>query len=331
MRIDWRFGKKKKEEADAHSDVDIEQPADTGLATDAEPAETPSIDTVIDTSNTSDDVPGIFTPEPSNPSTLVVRSGSASNKGMHARNEDCVKDGWWCSCFVVSDGIGGAPDGDYMSRVACGAVVESYEESHDIERAFSFGNVAAITVSKWIDSPDCGATLLVAGLEGDDLTCAWCGDSVAYRLRDGGMLLLTEPERKAGTNVLESAIGYTPDQEPQIAKSKVLPADRFLLCTDGVWSVFAKEDRLPELAQLISCGDNAPLIASRICDEARKTGTDDASAIVIIIADDTADDEADKTAPIAAPIEHTPPPTVAAPDIHATMAAILDKTEAADV
>ena len=190
MRIDWRFGKKKKEEADAHSNVDIEQPADAGLA---EPAEPPSIDTVIDTSNTSDDVPGIFTPEPSNPSTLVVRSGSASNKGMHARNEDCVKDGWWCSCFVVSDGIGGAPDGDYMSRVACGAVVESYEESHDIERAFSFGNVAAITVSKWIDSPDCGATLLVAGLEGDDLTCAWCGDSVAYRLRDGEMLLLTEP------------------------------------------------------------------------------------------------------------------------------------------
>ena len=50
--------------------------------------------------------------------SYTMRSGAASEQGTHSRNDDCARAGWWCDCFVVSDGIGGAPDGDYMSRVS---------------------------------------------------------------------------------------------------------------------------------------------------------------------------------------------------------------------
>jgi serine/threonine protein phosphatase PrpC len=240
--------------------------------------------------------------------SYTMRSGAASEQGTHSRNDDCARAGWWCDCFVVSDGIGGAPDGDYMSRVSCGAVLDSYETEPDILKAFDAGNMAALLVSKWIDNPDCGATLLVAAPENGRMEFAWCGDSVAYRLRDGAMTLLTPADRAGDTNMLVSAIGYDTDLEPLTASSDIKVGDRFLLCTDGVWTVFEQSNRLGELANLLNQGDNAPLIASKICSEARKDGYDDASAVVIIV------DGSTMTSRVVPPSnlnEQTPPPAIA--------------------
>lgn len=215
--------------------------------------------------------------------TFNFRSGAASEQGAHSKNDDCARSGWWCNCFAVSDGIGGAPDGDYMSRVSCGAALESYGEERDIVSAFKAANAAALQVSKWIDNPLCGATLLLAALDGDQMTFAWCGDSVAYRLRDGQLQQMTYPDREDDSNRLRSAVGYEESLEPLLAVSDVREGDRFLLCTDGVWTVFEETGRMDALADLMANGDNAPIMASMICMAAREDGYDDASAVFIMI------------------------------------------------
>ena len=260
--------------------------------------------------------------------TFATRTGEASEQGVHGKNDDCARAGWWCNCFVISDGIGGAPDGDYMSRVGCGAALEAYEQYRDVEQAFTEGNLAALVVSQWIDNPNCGATLLVAALEGDKMRFAWCGDSVAYRLRDGVLSLLTSPERESGTNVLKTAIGYDPDLVPSTTEIDVQEGDRFLLCTDGVWSSFDKRGLLGELMHLMEEDDNAPLIASRICKEARRIGTDDASAVVVII--DRAETLSVTEPPKPSVVNsHTPPPAVDR-DIDDLSCAITEKIPKAE-
>jgi serine/threonine protein phosphatase PrpC len=202
-----------------------------------------------------------------------------------------------------------------MSRIACGAVLESFSKHHDIEQAFAAGNNAAIQVSKWIDNPDCGATLLVGALVGDKMKFAWCGDSVAYRLHGGVLSLLTPADRSANSNVLISAIGYDSDLKPLMTSSDVEEGDRFLLCTDGVWTVFEESGRLGDLMNLMVHGDNAPLIASKICSEARTNGYDDASAIMIIIDESVFEDDDLGLPASPSPIEKTPPPEEGDPSV----------------
>ena len=213
---------------------------------------------------------------------FTLNVGGATAQGMRRKNDDAFRIGHEQRFFAVSDGIGGAPDGEIVSRVACGKSLEEYESSRDLVAAFRAGNDAATYVSRLIDSPDSGATLLVAACDGELMRFAWVGDSLAYRLRDGVLERLTEVGRIGEGAMLDAAIGYGFGLDPRVASCDVRPGDRLILCTDGVWEPYEVLG-LDRMAERLADGANAPCIAGAIVDEAVRNGTDNATAVVIVV------------------------------------------------
>ena len=107
---------------------------------------------------------------------------------------------------------------------------------------------------------------------------------MAYRLRDGHLDLVTEVGRKSSkSNALDAAIGYERNIEPRIHPCDVRMGDRFLLCTDGVWEAYERSLGMDKLIHMLSYSDNAPYIAGRIAEYAGDIGTDNATAVVLIV------------------------------------------------
>lgn len=213
---------------------------------------------------------------------LAFRVGGASRTGARVKNDDAYRIDGSAALIAVSDGVGGAPDGDVMSRVATGRCVEAYAEGQDLLSAFASANRTAAHVARLLDSPDSGATLLAATFSNEGLNVAWVGDSVAYRLHGGVLGLITEIGRLGDANVLEAAVGYEDEVAPHVAECEVAPGDRFLFCTDGVWEPFEKTLGPGRLSDLLCEHDNAPMLARAIVDEAVGNGTDNATAVVLL-------------------------------------------------
>ena len=58
---------------------------------------------------------------------FMLVAASSSERGARLGNEDCAWYGDDCAC--LSDGIGGAPFGDVMSRLCCGAFDKAWKSA----------------------------------------------------------------------------------------------------------------------------------------------------------------------------------------------------------
>lgn len=228
-------------------------------------------------------------------------AASSSERGARLGNEDCAWYGDDCAC--LSDGIGGAPFGDVMSRLCCGAFDKAWKSALDavgdaagrwalgewcMYQAFVSVDAFVSKVSSCLGEGS-GATLVaVAACEGE-LVFGRMGDSTAYVLcDDGGLEHVFGNDRgriRAGGNALRAAMGYhvlrNGGNAPlQTASMPMREGMKILLCSDGVW------DQLPaaRIAELLSL-DGEPCTASRsIVLEAAEAGgerSDNATAVVI--------------------------------------------------
>ncbi len=242
---------------------------------------------------------GVFAPEPPAPfdmpeppaeppaavpalPKLAFRVGGATVTGPRSKNDDAYRIDGHAGLIAVSDGVGGAPDGDVMSRVATGRALEAYAETRDLAAAFTAANDTAVHVAHLIDNSTCGATLLLAAFDQERLAVAWAGDTVAYRVREGLLEQLVRTERAEGTNALTSAIGYERGLAPSLEIYDMRAGDRFLFCTDGVWEPYLGVIGTDRLVERLSEHDNAPLLAHAIVEEAAAAGTDNATAVVLV-------------------------------------------------
>lgn len=232
---------------------------------------------------------------------FMLVAASSSERGARLGNEDCA----WCGddCACLSDGIGGAPFGDVMSRLCCGAFDKAWKSALDavgdaagrwalgewcMYQAFVSVDAFVSKVSSYLGEGS-GATLVaVAACEGE-LVFGRMGDSTAYVLcDDGGLEHVFGNDRgriRAGGNALRAAMGYhvlrNGGNAPlQTASMPMREGMKILLCSDGVW------DQLPtaRIAELLSL-DGEPCTASRsIVLEAAEAGgerSDNATAVVI--------------------------------------------------
>ena len=170
--------------------------------------------------------------------------------------------------FAVSDGIGGAVAGEFVSQLAVKTVMALVSKAfHQTARSVPAQAVdllpefcrdihrRAIQVSE--PYPECrnmGATFSLAWFQKDALAIAHVGDSRVYRLPPSGGIeqitidhtlpgrlkregKITEREARdhPQRNKLEMAIGGgLADITPQIEQFALEPGARFALCTDGV-------------------------------------------------------------------------------------------------
>jgi len=206
--------------------------------------------------------------------------------------------------LVVADGMGGHPAGDVASQIAMNTLVEAFPKLPDgdlglaLKQAYRRANEAVFQAG--VDEPayaSMGTTLTSALLHGKYATVANVGDSRAYLLRGNALTQVTRDHtvvadevvqgritadaarRDPRRNRLTHVVGTHPRLEsklPDIFEVTLLPGDRLLLCSDGLYDVLDESDMRQALL------DQDPGDAARqLVESAKERGTrDNATAVV---------------------------------------------------
>ena len=210
--------------------------------------------------------------------------------------------------FAVADGVGGSRSGEVASglavEVAERVMAEASPAAAGVEatlaRIFSDANTAILARAAQESSLGQMATTLVLLLLRQDggAWIAHCGDSRVYRFRDGALERLTRDhsfaeelaEAAGGASVVraQSPFGHVltrclgrADASPDIRSIDTRPADRFLLCCDGLTDMVPE----PELASLLALGLPPETTGRRLIDSANAAGgKDNITAVVVDVA-----------------------------------------------
>jgi serine/threonine protein phosphatase PrpC len=206
--------------------------------------------------------------------------------------------------LVVADGMGGHPAGDVASRIALDTLTQAFPSLPEgdlgqaLKQAYRQANEAIYAAGETEPAhAGMGTTLTSALLHGKYATVAHVGDSRAYLLRGDGITQVTRDhtvvsdevtqgrisaeDAKADPrrNMLTHALGTNPKLDrtlPSIFELTLLPGDRLMLCSDGLYDVLDDAD-LRRALQGQDPGDAARALVAL----ANERGTrDNASAVV---------------------------------------------------
>jgi len=206
--------------------------------------------------------------------------------------------------LVVADGMGGHPAGDVASQIAMNTLVEAFPTLPDgdlglaLKQAYRRANEAVFQAGQ--DEPahaGMGTTLTSALLHGKYATLANVGDSRAYLLRGNALTQVTRDHtvvaeevaqgritadaarRDPRRNRLTHVIGTHPRLEsklPDVFELTLLPGDRLLLCSDGLYDVLDDGDMRRALLK-----PDPNDAAQQLVEAAKELGTlDNATAVV---------------------------------------------------
>ena len=163
--------------------------------------------------------------------------------------------------YVVCDGMGGHVGGATASGIAVSSVLEYFSKDvydnliQALDRALIFANeqVYARAVND-VNLKGMGTTALVLLIKGNECYIGHVGDSRIYLKSDGKLNRLTkdhsfvqnlvdsgvisdeDAESHPNKNQILKALGISPNLEPTICQSPILPkkGDVFMLCSDGM-------------------------------------------------------------------------------------------------
>jgi serine/threonine protein phosphatase PrpC len=243
---------------------------------------------------------------------IGIRYATRSDAGLlRDSNEDSAYAG--SRLLAVADGMGGRAGGE----IASGAAIEAMKRldvdvpADDLLTALHEAVRQANDTVHGIAESDpslqgMGTTLTAMLLSGSKLALVQIGDSRAYLLRDGGLFQITHDQTLVQILLDDGEI--TPDQaathphrslllqaldgreqlEPDMQLRTTQIGDRYLLCSDGLWSVVAgatiqrelstitdPEQVVRELIELANAGggpDNITCVVADVVDLDATTG-----------------------------------------------------------
>ncbi|WP_395139749.1 PP2C family protein-serine/threonine phosphatase [Armatimonas sp.] len=244
-----------------------------------------------------------------------LRAAGGTDIGQKRRNNE---DAYFIHAdghvFGVFDGMGGMTAGEVASRIACEQVsafftqerLDALDSANNetvlalLTAALCTADSAIRTCSQTSVGVHMGTTAVIAVRLGKTLHVMNLGDSRAYLLRVGEPLqkltrdhtvgaVLVElkeiTEEEAATsgarNRLLASLGDMGDNKPAYNKvDELLPTDRILLCSDGLWDMVNKES----LTNILSGSQTPEEAVERLITNANANGgTDNITAIVIMM------------------------------------------------
>jgi serine/threonine protein phosphatase PrpC len=181
--------------------------------------------------------------------------------------------------YVVADGMGGHLAGEVASATAVSTLREEYysPSSHSriepaLRQAVQAANLRVHDLAhRHAEYRSMGTTLTSVALAGNCAYVAHVGDSRAYHWRSGQLNQLTADHSEAaelvrmrilkpdkvrshpGRSVLTRSIGTTLISRPDFLRQPIASGDRFILCSDGLWS----EVEDAELTEVVGAGSPA--------------------------------------------------------------------------
>lgn len=221
-----------------------------------------------------------------------MQSVAFSQKGNKSDvNEDACVSFPGRGLFVVADGVGGGPSGDFASRTVVNTVYELLRDGALSEQAV----VEAICQANGRihqaaqEQQRAGmASTVVAGWQADEvLICFNVGDSRLYRLREGTLEQLSRDHTRSvqkAPNVLKqvvtNAVGIKPTLQVDVSRHNTRAGDLLVLMTDGI-SDALDTDSMQQI--LMSSQTLAEKARALVSESERRGGQDDKTVILALL------------------------------------------------
>jgi len=231
------------------------------------------------------------------------RSAGATDTGRRRRRNE---DSYVCEppLFAIADGMGGAQAGEVASRLAATVLAEggpggtTGDGEARVEALIREANRRVFQRShEDAAMSGMGTTMTVALVNAEAGTIAFghVGDSRAYRVRDGRLEQLTDDHSLVGElvrsgkispeeaeshpqrAVITRALGTEPDVDVDTFTIETLPADLYLLCSDGLTDML--RDR--EILAVLEGARDLDAAARRLVEAANSSGGDDNITVVV--------------------------------------------------
>ena len=162
---------------------------------------------------------------------------------VRERNEDrwLTRDYAGVTLIAVADGVGGEAGGDVASTAAIEALAGSFAPPsfRDSARTALAGavqqaNTAVLAASKDERLEHAATTLVAAAIRGQEVAVANLGDSRAYLIRGEVIRQVTTDHSGDSASSITRFLGDPRGVQPDIFVETLQPADRLVLCSDGL-------------------------------------------------------------------------------------------------
>jgi protein phosphatase len=213
------------------------------------------------------------------PETALELCALTETGRVRSHNEDSLFASPELGLAVVADGMGGYQAGEVASEIAVKVIVDCVRASLGESTAQDSGHEPVAwamsqllhdavmlanheifqAASEYQEYRGMGTTVVAALFRDSHLCLAYVGDSRAYRWRGGDLHrmsadhsviqefvasgLYSEAEARArfNTNLVTRALGVDAEVEVDIIEERIVPGDRYLLCSDGLTDMVEDE------------------------------------------------------------------------------------------
>ncbi|HYK98988.1 MAG TPA: protein phosphatase 2C domain-containing protein [Candidatus Acidoferrales bacterium] len=221
---------------------------------------------------------------------IEIGSVSRSEQGPRPTNEDrCASHEPEAALlenrgalFAVADGLGGHAGGALASDTALTTLVAHYySRTEPVEAALrgavQAANLAVLSAAQREPGYRSMATTLDALLlTARSAYLAHVGDGRVYQRRRGDVRCLTR-DHALGRSALTRSLGGALIVRPDLVREAVVAGDRYLLCSDGLWSALSQQ----EIAEVLNELDPENACATLV-ELALTHGTDDNATAQIV-------------------------------------------------
>lgn len=233
------------------------------------------------------------------------RFAGKTDRGLRRKkNEDTILMDPARGFCLVADGIGGTAAGDIASRMFAETVQDIFDTDSDTEESkYQLVQKAFLTANDRIlqyaaQHPDCqgmGCTAELLALTNQRFILGHIGDSRTYRLRndefkqlttdhtlvqeqlDQGLITAEEASHHSFKNIILRAVGIKKNPSLDVLRGKILPGDRFLLCSDGLTDMV--DDT--RIKKILAAGAGIKESCSHLVQEANNNGGKDNTSVVM--------------------------------------------------
>jgi protein phosphatase len=162
---------------------------------------------------------------------------------VRERNEDrwLTRDYAGVTLIAVADGVGGEAGGDVASTTAIEALAGSFAPSSArdgartaLAGAVQQANVSVLAAATGGRLPHAATTVVAAAIRGREVAIANLGDSRAYLIRGEVIRQVTTDHSGDSPSSITRFLGDPRGVQPDIFVETLQPADRLVLCSDGL-------------------------------------------------------------------------------------------------
>jgi serine/threonine protein phosphatase PrpC len=203
---------------------------------------------------------------------------------------------------AVSDGMGGAKDGDLASALVISSLAQGLSSQVDGRNSLAEITDAVLEAHHAVWAEACargiemGATLTALYVRGASAYVAEVGDSRAYIIRGGRITQLTKDQSYVQMlvdtgavdadrahmlpfrNIILQAMGLQPKLAVALGKLELRSRDCLLLCSDGLWNELSDD----EVRDVVLASTDLLVATDRLIELANARGGRDNTTVVLV-------------------------------------------------